>query len=186
MHDFDRSSIGIGMGGSKLRILARWGVGALVLVVPAMLIAGPGTAKKKRAKHPCAEDGRTYFQQLPPAPIWPHYEAMEAEITQGKGDRCNLRVVMTQKETLELLTYRAVCRKSNNAYRCAGEGGSGAVWFQVAGRGEHRRMTLHLPEPGLTLTGLANRDLTDRIRTWRGAIVIELTLARDGQSDDKS
>lgn len=176
------------MGGSKSRF-AMVAVCAALFGAPTLALAGPGKGGKKHraeARGGCAEAGRVYFQRLPPAPVWPRYEAMEVELYEGKGDTCNMRMVVTQKETLELLTYRAVCKKTRSAYKCQGERKTGASWFQVSGRGKNRRMVWRLPDPGVTLTGLANRDLTDRIRTWRGTITIELVISRDRQADDRS
>ena len=158
-----------------------------MLLAPGLALAAPKKGAKRASKRPaCAEADRTYFQRLPPAPVWPKYEAMEIELTEGKGGRCALRMVVTEKESLELLAYRATCHKSGRAYRCRGEGGTGAVWFTVAGQDSQRRMTLHLPDPGLVLTGLTNREIVERIRTPRGPIVIELLLSHDGRSDDRS
>ncbi len=167
----------------------RWAFRAILalVVVPGLAFGAPRKHARKASKKPgCAEADRTYFQQLPPAPVWPKYEAMEIELTEGKGGRCNLRMVVTEKESLELLAYRATCRKVGQAYRCHGESGTGAVWFTAAGRGTHRQMTLHLPDPGIVLTGLTSRDLVEHLRTPRGPIVVELPLTRDARSDDRS
>ncbi|MDF1561672.1 MAG: hypothetical protein P1V51_01440 [Deltaproteobacteria bacterium] len=163
---------------------------AMTLALPLSASAAGGKkAKRPRTQAPkslCAEAGRAYFQRLPPAPVWPRYEAMEVAFTEGKGGTCELRMVTTQKESLELMTYRATCTKGRAAYKCQGEGQSGTSWFQFSGQGEARRLIWHLSDPGLTLTGLGNRDATDRLRTYRGTITIELVISRDTQADGQS
>jgi len=183
---------------AKIGLMRGWARGsgvasmalALLIAVPLSAQAearkAPSKGKAANAKPRCEEAERVYFQQLPPAPIWPAYEAMQIELTQGKGEACNLRMVVTGKESYELLSYRAVCRKSRSIYRCHGLEGSGSLWFDLAGRGAQRHMTLRLPDPGLSLTGLANRALRERLRTPRGTITVELQITRDSTADTRS